>query len=253
MTQDLDTAEWALSPWAGTIEMVIRGASIAVERIAEAAPFPSGYDKATAFNAELDEAQHRAESARVASIEIVEDGGFRRKLNAIDDLAELLADHLGRVESMSVEIGGYGFNQPRAEVRLSRARGVEVKVVGKSRNWTAGLRHELQDALTPVQRVGLPRRLKDVVGSVGIVLSGGLVIGFVTSLVGDASVGARVALGLAVLLDALVLLIGWKLPSFELLRPGQTPAYQVWKRRIAGAVVALVIGIAASIAATALE
>jgi len=97
-----------------------------------------------------------ADRARKVQILIIEDDGFNRSLTAIDDLGDVPADHLSRVGVIDLEIGGNGFIARSAKISVSRRNGLEMRVCRRNRTWTAGLRHELQDALKPADRLRPP-------------------------------------------------------------------------------------------------
>jgi hypothetical protein len=89
-------------------------------------------------------------------IGVVEDGGFVRTLTEVDDLADIPADHLDRLGMIDIQIGGNGYRPTSAAIEVSRRDGLAVRLCGADRMWTAGLRHELQDILSPRERLQPP-------------------------------------------------------------------------------------------------
>ena len=261
MAQETDTARWDRKPWAGTIDQLMRAAKLVAGRVADAAPYPVGYDpedREHPFDAEKHTEWLDAESARKVQIVIIEDGGFTRALTAIDDLVEIPADHLGQVGVIGIEIGGNGYVAPSVSISVSRRDGLETRICGRNRTWTAGLRHELQDSLEPPEHLR-PPGFKNTE-----VISGGAAIAFMPLWLGigllskgttDWAYGLRIGLALAIalLISGSVVFLAFKLPNVELLASGQRPKYQRWRIRIVTVAVALVVGIAGSIIAAVLS
>jgi hypothetical protein len=57
---------------------------------------------------------------------------------------------------IDLEIGGNGYVTPSVKISVSRRDGLETRMCGRNRMWTAGLRHELQDSLKPSERLRPP-------------------------------------------------------------------------------------------------
>jgi len=259
MAQETDSARWDLKVWAGTIDQLVRAAALAAGRVADTAPYPADYDRndpTQRYDAEKEEILRVAERARRTQIVVVEDGGFNRALTAIADLSDIPDDHLGRVGVIDLEIGGNGYVPSSVKITVSRRDGLETRVCGRHRTWTAGLRHELQDLLRPSERVRPPGLMNsEVIGGVAIGaifplwLGFGLLFRYAT----DSVLGIRLGLSLAIalLLGGSVAFLAIRLPTMELLAGGQRPTYQRWRSRILAAAVALVIGIAGSLVAAA--
>jgi hypothetical protein len=256
MAQETDRASWQVSPWAGTLETLTRAGDLAARRVADAASFPEGYDPedtSQAYDRDKDDAWRRAERAREVEITVLEDQGFTRELTAIEDLDGLVDDRLDTIGVVDMEIGGKGYSAPSVEIAVSRRNGLEVRVAGRDRQWTAGLRHELQEVLHPRERLrprGLPSSEEAIFPVVTAAFSLTLVaMAVIVREVTSWATGVRLAVDLAgaVLVGGFVLLVGLRLPRFELLAPGARPTYQRWKVRIVGGAVALVVGIAATI------
>ena len=223
MAQETDTARWDLKVWAGTIDQLMRAAALAVQRVADAAPYPSDYDPdAASYDAEKDAMWHSAERARRVEIVVIEDGGFNRSLTAIDDLIDIPDDHLDRVGVIGLEIGGNGYLPPSVSITVSRRDGLETRVCGRNRTWTAGLRHELQDLLEPSERLR-PRGFTntEVVSGVALGSVAPLWLGFglLFKYATESVVGLRVGLSLAIalLLGGSVAFLASRLPTMELL------------------------------------
>jgi hypothetical protein len=102
------------------------------------------------YDSTKQEAWRAATRAREVDITIVEDDGFVRTVTDIDDLSDLAPDHLDRVGMVGIHVGGVPIS---ASVKVSRRYGLDVRVRGKDRTSTAGLRHELQDILKPRVRL----------------------------------------------------------------------------------------------------
>lgn len=259
MAQPKDTASWDLSPWAGTLDQLIRAAKLCAARVADAAPSPAGYDpedREKPYDVKEHQAWLAARGAREVEIGVVEDGGFARTLTELDDLADIPPDHLDRLGVIDIKIGGNGFVSPSATIGVSRRNGLEVRICGADRTWTAGLRHEVQDVLKPLERLRPPGMKADVpflvVGGVLAVFVGGglsLLFSYATDWARGVEFGAAVAPAYAV--GGLIAFLVLKLPTMEVLAPGGHPKYQRWKSRILAAAGALVIGILGSIIASA--
>jgi hypothetical protein len=259
MAQETDSARWDLKVWAGTIDQLVRAAGLATRRVADAAPYPSDYDRndpTQHYDAEKNEMWRVAERARQVQIMVIEDDGFNRSMTAIDDLVHIPDDHPGRVGVIDLEIGGNGYVPSSVKIAVSRRDGLETRVCGRNRTWTAGLRHELQDLLRPSERVRPPGLMNsEVIGGVAIGaifplwLGFGLLFRYVT----DSVLGIRLGLSLAIalLLGGSVAFLAIRLPTMELLASGQRPKYQRWRSRILAAAVALVLGVAGSLIAAA--
>jgi hypothetical protein len=261
MAQETDTAKLDQKAWAGTIAQLMRAARLAAGRVADAAPYPEDYnpeDPDHRYEAEKHSAWLSADRARKVQIVIVEDGGFNRVLTAIDDLVEIPADHLDRVGVIAIEVGGNGYLAPSVSISVARRDGLEIRVCGRNRTWTAGLRHELQDSLEPPERLRPPGfKSTEVIGGValGAILPLWLAFDLLFKYTTDWAFGVRVGLALVIapLVCGSVVFLAFKLPNMELLADVQRPKYQRWKTRIAAVAVALVIGIAGSIIAAALS
>lgn len=260
MAQETDSARWDLKVWAGTIDQLVRAAALAAGRVADAAPYPADYDaddREQSFDADKHNAWLDAGRARKVGVHIAEDGGFNRALTAIDDLVNIPDDHLNRVGVIDFEIGGTGgYMPPSVKITVSRRDGLETRVCGRNRTWTAGLRHELQDLLEPSERIRPPGFMNTEVLSgvaIGAIAPMWLGFGLLFKYATDSVVGIRLGLSLAIalLLGGSVAFLAFRLPTMELLANGQRPTYQRWRSRILAAAVALVIGIAASIIAAA--
>lgn len=253
-----DRATWKIDPWAGTIDQVQQAARRCKAQVEAVAPYPEDYDPGdsrTRYNREKDRAWDAAERARRVEITIIEANGFVRSMTEIEDLAGL--SPLDHVEGIEVEIGGNGYSSPSAVLRLSKAFGLEVRLAGRDRTWTAGLRHELEEILTP------PGRLRPLPGGKGVYFVAAALL-FYSLMIGigvyfrdqtDWSVGPRLAMtiGAPALLVAPLLVLGAKLPNLELLPPGAKPAWERWRKGFVGAFVAVVLGIAGSLLAGAIH
>lgn len=163
MPQAEDRARLETRPWAGTMDQLTRAARRASERVAEAFPFPEGFDPdptagqmSTEEGRAKYEVQRAAERARRVEISLLEADGFQRTLTAITDLDDIPDQDVGRIDVLDIEIGGSGYSPTSVSIEVSRFRGLEVKIAGKHRGWTAGLRHELQDILKPRYRLRPP-------------------------------------------------------------------------------------------------
>lgn len=257
MAQETDTARWDLKVWAGTIDQLMRAAALATQRVADAAPYPPDYnhgDSNQSYNAEKEAMWFSAERARRIEIMVIEDGGFNRSLTAIDDLIDIPDDHLDRVGFIGLEIGGNGYSSPSVSITVSRRDGLETRVCGRNRTWTAGLRHELQDSLKPLERLRPPGFTNTdfvtgvATGSIAPLWLGfGLLFKYATDSVAALRVGLSLVIALS--LGGSVALLASKLPTMELLASGQRSIYQRWRSRIIAAAVALVLGVAGSLIA----
>jgi hypothetical protein len=258
MAQAHDRAEWRVKPWAGTIQQLRRAAERCREKVASAVPYPVDYEPGNpdqGYDGAKHEQWHAADSARKVSVSVIEHGGFSQQLTDISDLQELEAsDQLDRIEGIEIDVGGI---QPSAKISASDWRGLDVKLTGPNRSWTAGLRHELEDDLKPPGRLRLLPVDSEVFAMAGAVLALLLFIGLnelfyvTTDWVRGARVGA--ALGLAALMGGAIISMGAGMPSLELLTPGKTPAFQRRRGRLVGAIGVIGLGIVASLLAAAVN
>jgi hypothetical protein len=259
MAQETDTARWDLKVWAGTMDQLMRAAVLAAQRVADAAPYPSEYDRddpKQGYDAEKHEIWLNAERARGVQVVVVEDGGFNRALTAIADLSDIPDDHLARIGVIGLEIGGNGYMPPSVAITVSRRDGLETRVCGRNRTWTAGLRHELQDLLEPSERLRPPGFMNtEVVAGIALGAIAPLWLGFglLFKYATNSVVGLRVGLSFAIalLLGGSVAFLAMRLPAIELLASSQRPMYQRWRSRILAVAVALVLGVAGSLIAAA--
>jgi hypothetical protein len=174
MAQETDSAQWNLKVWAGTVAQLMRAATLAAQRVADTAQYPVGYggpnDPRQGYDADKEELRRVANSARRVEVLVVEDDGFNRVLTAIDDLADIPDDRLARIGVIEIQVGvGKGYLPPSVLITVSRRNGLETRVCGRTRTWTAGLRHELQEELRPSQRLR-PLGFKNADAVVGIAL-----------------------------------------------------------------------------------
>jgi hypothetical protein len=252
MAQKSDNAQWSLKPWAGTLDQLVRAAALCAERIAEAAPYPPGYareDRDQPYEADKENEWHDATIARKVQIGVVEHDGFQRALGEIDDLRAWPVEDLSRIKRLDIEIGsGGGYVPMSAKFELGRG-GMDIRVSGKHRTWTAGLRHGLNEILAPRERLR-PRGFSNE----GVVLAAAgpvWIIGFFAILAllrteTGFPEGVRIALDLAIpsVLAGFLVLLVLRLPGMELLAPGAKPKYQRVKGKIVAVAVALVVAIA---------
>lgn len=257
MVLEDDRAVWQIQPWAGTVAQLQQAAERCKQQIEPAAPYPPGYDPAAheaAYDAEKDHAWQRAEAARRVEITVIEAGGFIRSMSEIGDLAGL--SPLDHVRGIDIEIGGNGYIGPSAAINLSK-NGLEVRLAGRDRTWTAGLRHELEEILTPI---GKMRPLP---------FEGGVYFGLATFLFYALLVGVGIFLGegtswspvpvvaasfaIAVLVTAPLFTLGAKLPTVELLAPDTRPAWERWRTGAISGALVVVLGIVASLVAGVID
>jgi hypothetical protein len=255
MAQAEDRAEWRLRPWAGTIEQLKRAAQLCKAKVAEEVSFPPDYDPDTSkrFDAKKHDQWRSAEEARMVVVKTVEEDGFSRQLTSIADLDDLGPDQLGSVEGIDIDVGG-SYSNPSARITASADRGLTLNLVGPDRSWTAGLLHELKTTLRPVGKLRpLPFSALEAYFSAAAFAFSLLVIGLSVYLDSqtDWSTGAKAAVPLAVgaIAAAILVTIGVKLPTLELLAPGDKPAYERWRSRILAALGAVALGIAGSLLA----
>lgn len=255
MTQKTDHTTWRLKQWAGTLDAVVRAGNLAAQRVAAAAPFPEGYEPwgpEQLHVAETVSAARRAERARQVEIAVGEKDGYTRTLTAPSDLGDLAPDRPGNINVIHMEIGGTGWQAPSAEITAARRSGLEVKLAGPDRQWTAGLRHELEEILTPRERLrprGLPN--DDALGLVAI-LTFAVTLGAVSATLKAISpwengVCNAISGVSALLVAGFLLLVASRCPNFELLALGTRPVYQRLRTRIVAGAVALGLGIAATL------
>lgn len=254
-----DRAEWRVLPWAGTIDQLKRAAQQCQTRIANAAPYPPGYDPATSEqpSGETHEEWLDAEQARAVTIKVLEEDGFSRKLTLIEDLDDIGPEQLDRIEGIDIDVGGGGYRTPSAGITASKARGLAVSLVGPDRTWTAGLRHELEETLTVAGKT----RPLPISAEVYFPLAGflfpltlfGLAFYLDTQTEWSNLIVLAISLAAAALVGGVTVAIGARLPAFELLRPGGKPSYERWRARIAGAVGTALLGIVVSIVAAQLS
>jgi hypothetical protein len=251
MAQEGDTATWDLKPWAGTFEQLKSAARICAARVAEAAPYPEDHDPE---NVRYGSKSYDADSARKITILVVEDEGFQRTLNAIDDLDEIRADHLTQVGLVDITIGSVGTSPCSASISVSRRNGLEVRLRGRNRTWTAGLKHEVQEALTPGARLALPgltdkTAVSLATAAVALALAAGDIYVLVEHHSADWASWALTGFVIAMVATQFLGFVVLKLPTMELLTSGQQPTYQRWRKRIFAVFGALAIGVVGSIIA----
>ncbi len=240
------------------MDQLCRAAALCSEKVQSASTYPAGYDGADRrkYDADKHRAWLDAEGAREVRIGVIEQGGFQRALGAIDDLRSWPVEDIARIESIDISIGeGQGWTPVSGKIELGGS-GIEVRLSGRDRMWTAGLRHELEHVLNPRVRLrprGFGNELLALALPVGAFLLAFLAIAFTlryaTSL---GSVRYGLDFAVAIVVAVLVGLISFRLPWTELLEPDAPPTYQRWKGRIIGAVVALVVGIAAGVIVAAI-
>lgn len=232
VAQQSDNASWSLKPWAGTAEQLGRAAQLCADRIAE-------------------DAEDESKSPRV-QIGVVEHDGYQRALGAIDDLKAMPPEDLDRIKSMDIAVGsGGGYSPVSAKIEV-KSEGLEFRLSGKHRTWTAGLRHELSTSLAPRARLR-PRWLTNndtfVIGGaipvwIVLVLVVGLALEATTLSPGTK---APFEVGIPTIVVGFYLGVAFLLPGMELLAPGIQPKYQRWKGWIISSSVALVIAVTAGL------
>lgn len=254
MAQADDRAKWEIRPWAGTIDQLKRAAQQCEARVAAVLPHPADYDPEAGdqpFDAEKFSEWQDAEDARRVVIKIVEADGFSRKLTSIQDLEDLGSDRLDRIDGIDIDIGGGGYTNPSAGITASRDRGLSISLAGPDRTWTAGLRHELESELRPAGKLRPLPVGEDAYFGIAMLVFYLLLIGLGVYLYNQTEwpVAPRwgLAMGIASLAAVIVVTVGVRLPTLELLAPASRPAYERWRSRIAAATGAVILGIAASL------
>ena len=256
MAQDSDYARWDIKPWASTITQVMRAERLCAQKVNDATPFPAGHDSkeiSREFSDEQRTQLWKAEAAREVKVRIVERAGFQRILNAVDDLEDWPADDFAKITWVDIEVGrGGGYTPASAKLELG-PEGLSIRLCGPDRTWTAGLRHQLTELLTPKRPLRPFWLVTDEV-SVGAQLVVtyfiiAIAIGVPLKQTTKVPEGPRLALvfGVPAVIAGFMALVAFLLPVMELVPEGTSPKYQRWKAWITGSTVALVLGVAAGL------
>jgi hypothetical protein len=195
------------------------------------------------------------------SITVTQRDGFTINPDDPSELSDAVDQRdLSQIKSLTMALGRYGADA-RVEIRLDGGfigDGLKSSVRGRDKTRVEGLAQRLSEILTPRYSVGVPglHGMRAVLGVFGAYTVTVAVMSLVTgSLVLGLDPGparASITLGAAALAAIVVLLAVWAGPPVEILAPGQRPRFVRWRARLAALVLAIVIGIATSIIATAI-
>ncbi len=228
------------------------------EKVESVAPFPTNFDPndhTKPYDPERAEAWRIAERARGVEVTVIEENGYVKNMTDIGDLSGL--SPLGNIKGIKISIGGGGYASPSASINLSRERGLDIQLAGPDRTWTAGLRSELEQIVSPEGKLRPVPVETWWYGLFALVLFYALMIGVGIYLRDqtDWAAALRVAIMIAVplLLVAPLLLLAWKLPNLELLAPGAKPSWERWRKGAFGLAITLLVGVGASLAASAIS
>lgn len=257
MAQLRDTARFHQRAWAGTISSLRSAAEYAAGKIASTAPEPEAFEcerSAPDYTERYGDwlnATSDAKQARSQQITILEDDGFSRELSAVQDLSEFPSDKLNRIAAIEIRLGSFSYHS--VSIKATRLRGLEVEIRGPDRAWTAGVRHEIEDRLTPAEPLALrivstyPTMSYLAAFYAGLALFYGLAVYFKAQ--SDWAFGVQIGVAglLAVTAFGSFCLMTLRLPTMELLREGQRPAYARRRAQFVSAAVALALSVAGSL------
>lgn len=251
------STEWHLRRWAGTTAQLAEAARIAAARVTALAPYPEDYDPDApgSFGAEKRRVWDAAKTAERLEITVDEQDGYSSQLTSIDELENLPERSLHSITTIAVSVGGRPYSPPAVQIRFRRESGLSVDVHGYGRAWTAGVRHELEPVLEPEPRV----QASIVASSARSWLTGTAV--YLVSLVGmflaaaerfeDLSTATTAAMSFVISYAtlALTVVVLWLLGEWapcELLREGERPRYQRWRKAVLGGLAAIVLSVIAA-------
>jgi hypothetical protein len=255
-----DSTEWAWTHWAGTVAQLTEAARLASAKVQALAPYPEGYDpEAPGYDSAKHQTWLRAEGARSLSIATAEKNGYSSDLTDLAELEEIPERSFDEMESITITVGTGPYSPPSVVMRASGHGGLSVRINGFERTWTAGLRHELEQILTPTRRLYAPLIGRDPGSFIaGAVAFNGVLYGVIAWLKAatdwEQSTRGLVALGSA--LVVVLAIVAVRLASsrqFELLRAGQAPRYQRVRGRLFAAIGALILSLVASVIYAALS
>lgn len=259
---ETDSTRWELSHWAGPPSQLVEAVRLAIAKLAALAPYPEDAGPDDRFDPyeviERQRAQVAADKAARLSITVGEQDGYSSKLAGLDELAELPERSFDSIRLIAIDVGASGYSTPGVSFRLSRHEGLSVDIRGYERSWTAGLRHQLESILEPEHRPR-PRLMRAyyhavwIAGAVWNVVFDGILWGGLAP-ISDLEGSARLAIAAACATPfALLVILAWvSSKRFELLRPGQLPRYQRWRKKLLAAAGAVCLGVIATIIAAPL-
>jgi hypothetical protein len=250
MNESRETAEWTRSHWAGTLGQLAAASRLASDKVQAQVPYPKDYDPdGPDYDSDQAAAYRDAAGAREVAIVVGEEDGYSSHLDSLDELTKRPQQTLKRIISISISVGR-GYTAPSVTIRAGE-NGLSVEVIGYDRTWTAGLRHELERALQPTQRLRSPLARDPWLYVVAFVGFYAVWIGLdqIFLAAGGWSRAARllVSIAAALLFVAAVAAIGWaSAKRFEVLPEGDLSRYERWRTRVLAATGGVAIAVVGS-------
>lgn len=250
-----DSTGWELSHWAGPAAQLVEAVQLAITKVTALAPYPQDFDPeghGTSYDAAGHSAWRAAKAAAELSISVKEQDGYSSELAGVDELADLPERSFDSIRSIAIVVGVGLYSAPAVAFRLSRDAGLSVEIRGYERAWTAGLRHELETILRPALSSHAPLMRTGAHAAAIVIILPQLVFYAVIAGIGTLDVDGparnAISLGSLAAVQCLVALV-WFASSrrFELLRPGQPPRYQRWRKRLLAAAGTVCLGVIASV------
>ncbi len=193
-----------------------------------------------------------ADAIHSVGVVVEERGGYTHHAEDLDYLLTIPEHSITDIVKVAVTIGRGGVAPPGVAIRVSTEAGLAVQVVGYERTWTAGLRHELEKALRCPWRLRaplpFPQREPYIAAGVPLLI---VSIAFNSVLrhqeTWEEPERVGVALGAGVVASLAFAWVIWASAlRLELVTRDGQPRYQRWRRRVTGALSAILIALAAS-------